>query len=100
MSISIESFPWGLTSTTASGSQQGTATGVPAEGSALFPVTFSIPFGSSVSFILATILATTRIGEDQLTVQVSSPTTTGFNLYVAGGQPGSTCSVYWQASGT
>lgn len=101
MSFIITYYPWGSAPSifTANGEQHGTLTTVPADGSATVAVTFPLAYASSVYGVWPSIDATTRIAEDELTVQVSNVTLTGFVIYVAGGLTGSTVTVYWRSEG-
>jgi hypothetical protein len=102
LSFLITYYPWGNSPTnfTANGAQQGVATNVPSDGSALVAITFPLPYSTAVTSLQVSIGETTAIGEYELTVQWSSLTLTGFNVYVAGGSIGSTCSVSWQSTGS
>lgn len=102
MSFIVTYYPWGPSPTifTAAGEQSGIVTNVPADGSATVNVTFPLAYSTALTFYSANIIATTRIAEDELTVQASGGNLTGFTVYVAGGAPGSTCSVSWQSQGS
>ena len=101
MSFVITTYNWGASPTifTAGGEQNGTLTNVPADGSATVAVTFPLAYASVVKGVWPAIDATTRIGSDELTIQVSNVTLTGFVVYVAGGITGSTVSVFWRSEG-
>jgi hypothetical protein len=90
-------YPFG--GTVLAETQNGFIASVPADSSAASVVTFMTPFPNACSQVLVTI-STTTPGLYELSAQVSAVSVTGFSVTVAGGAPGSTVSVYWEASGS
>jgi hypothetical protein len=103
MSVTVYDYPYSggaNTAKTLSNQQFGNVTNVAADGSALTAVVFGQAYSAYVSYVGAQIAQVSNVGQYELTVQVSAVTTTGFNIYVAGGAPGATVTVYWNAIGT
>lgn len=80
---------------------QGGSLTVAADGSAPGVVTFSTPFGSVITSVNVTASSITVPGSYALSAEVvqGTPALSGFSVYVAGGPPGSMCTVYWTANG-
>ena len=104
MTVTIYDYPYSPGTNTpvyVTGTQQsGLATLVPSDGSSLVAVVFPSAYVTAIESLQLTIVEVSAIGTYALTVQGSSLTLTGFNIYVAGGPAGSTCTVSWTVTGT
>lgn len=93
-------YPFGEDITIPQAAQQhGSVTGVAADGSAESAIVFPLPFSQTIPLVFVSLSDVSDIASYALTVQTDGESLTGFNVYVAGGPAGSTCTVVWQTQG-
>lgn len=80
----------------------GTALAVPTDGSAGITVTYTSPFPNSTESVELTVLNNPTVNPWNLSASIdpASVTKNGFTVYVTGGPPAQTVSVYWKATGS
>ena len=92
-------FPFGAPLAVSPGQQFGAALLVAADGSAETTVTFPSAFVTTIPKVFCQVADVSAVGAYALTWQTDTESLTGFKVYVAGGAPGSTCTVNWYTQG-
>jgi hypothetical protein len=96
-------FPFnGTVSSITQPGQSGSKINVPCDGSVNTAITFGTPYTTLVVFVSADASTGAAFSTASISCNIvaGSVTLTGFSVFCSGGQPGDTCTVYWQAEGT